>query len=375
MRYADRPLFYYSPDEPAGGDFDDPGDFDPLPAEALSGGGEDDPEAPASILEDAPEDVLPAKESEAIPGSVEPVEGDDKPKPDSEAQVAEVKPSVVAESPAPNQAHLDALQAACDALGIPETDPVKQAEAIVAAKADIQARREQEAQQKEQNRIAQAEASWTKSAEEATNAQIWARLREAGWDVDTPDLWNPATWAGTDTPNYHELLAHAFRTEQASPVVEAFYKDTFNQTRQNYENTQAKIAETLAKYPQHDPTVAALMRENNVDPAVIDTVARSTHEWAQRQSATANSALTAAQQRLASLEAQVSGHEAALAAAREEARAEGLKAALAEVAAGLALPNTVGLGGTSPEPLGVKGVFDDPGDFSLADLKEYANHR
>jgi hypothetical protein len=386
MRYQDRPLFYYSPDEPTGGDqtFADPGGWDmsdlngadlgeaapstgAMPVETPA-----EPSAAEAAAPEAPAEPEKPAEPEASVSAEKPADAEPAAKP-------EEKPTDAA--PVATQAQLDALQAACDALGITETDPAKQAEAIVARRTELQAAKEQEAQAKEAERQKAAEENWEKQAATATHDRVMSRLKDLGWatDVVPPKgltIWDDATWADTDTPDYGRQMAAAYQSEARSPEIAAFHRATFESAQRGYETTQAQIKETLAKYPHHDPTVAALMRDNGVDIKIIDTVARSTHEHTQRLIATTNSALTAAQARVSSLEAQVSGHAAELAKAREEARAEGQKAALAELEAARNLPNTTGLGGTSTVPLGVKGIFDDPGGWNLKDMeKQLANHR
>lgn len=377
----DRIMFYYAPDEPIGGE----GDFAPpggdfavvdVPAE-----GADAPEPQGDGLGDAPPvegEYKPEESQEAKPTEkVAKVEGEpDEGEPVKAEETTEAKPVELGEP------HIAALQSACDALGITETDPAKQLEAINAAKADIVARREQQATERETARVEKAEQQHAKVATQATHDEIMSQLKKGGWDLDrTPPpgktLWDAETWADYDDPAaVKDALIQQYNDLRQTPTTKAFFAEQYHAAKTAYDTTQAKLTETSTKYAMHDPTVAAIMRDNNVPPELFETVARSTHEHTQKAIATTNSALVAANAELETLRTQISGYDAAIAKAKEEARAEALNEAVAQVNSGRTLPNTTGLGGTPNEAAGVKGIFDNPGEFSLAELvKEMSTSR
>lgn len=378
----DRILFYYAPDEPIGGE----GDFAPptgtFAVVDVPGDGEDDPEPQGDGLRNESElsiDVPTDAEIEnKVVEQVAKVEETTEPvKPEETVDAtAEVKPLELGEP------HIAALQAACDALGITETDPAKQLESINAAKADIVARREQQATERETARVEKAEQQHAKVATQATHDEIMSQLKKGGWDLDrTPPpgktLWDAEAWSDYDDPaGVKDALIQQYNDLRQAPTTKAFFTEQYNASKRAYDTTQAKLTETATKYAMHDPTVAAIMRDNNVPPELFETVARSTHEHTQKAIATTNSALAAANAELETLRTRVSGYDAAIAKAKEEARAEALNEAVAQVNSGRTLPNTTGLGGTPNEAAGVKGIFDNPGEFSLAELvKEMSTSR
>lgn len=381
-----RPLFYFSPDGDGGEAFSAPAGFSmkdvpayseattaaPPPAEAKVETPEVKAEADAPVVQLGEEPKKNPAEVAKENAEAPPPDADKTTGPDEEPRTG------LADVPQPQQSSAlsEDLQIALDAYGITETDPVKAREALQAARADVVAKREQEAAQRETQRAAKAQEKIVDRATRETHDEIMAQLKANGWELDrTPpagkQLWDAEAWADYEDPagTAAELVAQ-YRALERADTTKAFYNERLSGAKGEYEATQAKINEATTRYAMHDPNVAAMMLDNNVPADIFETVARFTHEHTQKAIATTHSANVALTQENDSLKAQISGHDAAIAKAREEARAEGLKAALEELEAGRLLPGTVGLGGTSPQPFGVKGTFARPKGWSMDDARE-----
>lgn len=269
--------------------------------------------------------------------------------------------SPVAEAAVPaTDAQKAALQAACDALGIAETDPVLQAEALLAVSAERTETQKRLTEETAVQRLAAAKSEWGKKADKATETVVLQQMQNEGWDLSDPHWHDPAK--ATDPETAHFANARFYEIKD-SEIYKTYHGKVFGEAEAAYTQAQSQIDGVMDKFKHGSKTLLDGMRSSGLyTPDQIENVARMTDEDTRRTIAMTNSALTRAKSEVESLTAQVSGHEKALKAARDE----GKKEALAELNAGRNLPNTNGLGNTSEAPLGLKGVFDStPEEWSM----------
>jgi hypothetical protein len=368
MRFQDRPLFYFSPDEGAGDAFADPGGFST--AEYYEGDEQVPdvkPEPAPAATETKPAETEPPVEAktettETAPGEVPPVVAQEAPA-EPVAETTEVKPPVTAS---------DALTAMCELLGITETDPARQQEAINAVK---EQRAQAEVQQQEARaakRVADAEKGWQETAEKSRVQAALNVMRQQGIEIERPQWWTAEAWPelGEAAAERASELTDFYQNLYNSDGAKAIYDNTVNQSRAEYETGNARVAAALEKYPQYNVELIAQCQDVGFAPQAIENVARLTHEHTNRAIAKANSAIVAKDAELTTLRQSVSGHAAAIAQAKEAGLAEGRAAALKELGDGRSLPNTTGIGTTAEKPFGVKDPNALLDGWSKKDIEE-----
>jgi len=299
-------------------------------------------EAPPPPDAEAAKDLPLIKAQDAEPlddDDVNDMEGDNRQEKTHEQQPKGGEPQPAQQVQAGTEVETSELQAICDLLGIPETDPAKQREAIVAKREEIAAQREQQAQTQQAERTKRAEETWTKRATEAKNARVIEAMRTAGWPVDVEKWYEAGTW---EDPDYAAQAVKTYWDVANSPEMDALFNQEFNKAKGEYEAVQTKFTQLTTDYEHADAKLLTDIRDAGFSPEILEAVARSTHEHTQKVIATTNSALAAAQARLTTMEAQISGHAAAIKAAVADER----KRILAE----LGKPNPASGGTGTPSP-------------------------
>lgn len=366
-----RPLFYYSPDGEAGGVLE--GGFST--AEYFTG---DEPiveEKPATVAEVVPAEPVAEVKTETAPNDVPEVKPDivaeaKTSKPVKPAETTEAAP-IVAEAEPPSD-----LQLACDAFGITETDPAKQREALALARAEAVEARERQTTERQAAYEAKVDKQLGAVAAQATHGAIHAEMSNVGWELDRQlpkgvNLWDAAAWSDYENPaaQAQAYLAEYNRLRNAD-TTKAYFTTQFNEAKAAHDAIQAKLNETVTKYPNHDPFVANLMRDNNVTPEIFEDVVRSVDAHTKKVIATTHSANTRLTAENETLKAQITGHADAIAQAKEAGMAEGRAAALKELGDGRNLPNTTGIGTTAEKPFGVKDANALLDGWSTKDIEE-----
>ena len=261
-----------------------------------------------------------------------------------------------------------ALIAAAKAAGIDETDPAKIQDALTAKTVAAEtARAETAANAAEQIRL-DAEIAITKTVSDSINHlidnQVLAEMTALGYAVKATDgNW----WEDPDTGAAALALYQKLKSEEEGKPewTTRFHADLRYAKDDHDKKTKESndfVSSLDTRFPNHAKDVLDNLRKFNVSPALQEDIAKRTDQLVTSKTAMLNSAISAKDAQIAELSAQVSGHAAAIAAAK----AEGQKAAMTTIEAGRALPTVNGIGNPTtqqaakytPQGLGISMLKD-----------------
>lgn len=302
-------------------------DASQLDAPVLPPGGQKPQDTPAVGADGAP-----------APGAIpegKPAEG--QPAPD--AKPAEGEPAPADAPIVIPEATARVLVDAAKMLGIDETDPAKIPAAIEAHNARIAQERDAQEQLAEQ----EADRAFDQTLREQAKSDAFglmrrqiaddvkAEMRAAGLPIDTPDWWKNETWdEETSGPNFGDRLKarfdQAFETRRQDYVTRPEWQtaetNAYTARRTAHDTETAKMTEMLGRYEHHAPNLIKDFRRSGADAASVERLAHLTHTHTVRAISTVNSELTQTKAALQQAQQQISGHAAAIEAARLEGRAE-----------------------------------------------------
>lgn len=319
---------------------------------------------PAQPAETTPEtESAPAAETAVKadgPGADGPVEAGPETAPGAQPESGAAEQAVQESAPdapesapsatAPDAAVTAALLAAAKALGISETDPAKIPAAIEARETAARAAQEAQRELAVQQRINQAAGQ---EVADMLDPAVRAALAADGVYVPDGFDWFRGPEAdqellATYTAKQSELYAQPEWRQRHSALVQA------GQTA--HAEQQAQLAKMLDQYPDQASDLVATFRDLGANSALLTEIARQTHERVAKATLTLNSRALSLEAENAALKATISGHAAAI----EAAKTEGRNAVITTLSAGETNPVTPGTGSPSREQRPDASKFQDP---------------